>query len=67
MHGPKAEIGYAFAWISDLPYGQSSSAYGYGGVFFSGAAGALYKPGNGLTFRAEAGVSGLKLGVGWLF
>lgn len=64
---PKVEAGYAFAWISGLPNGVSSSAYGYGGVFFSGAAGALYKTNSGLTLRAEAGVSGLKVGVGWLF
>jgi hypothetical protein len=60
---PKLEAGYAFGWLSDA----SVAIGGYGGTFVSGAAGLLYKLGSGLTFRAEAGSSGLKAGVGWLF
>lgn len=61
---PKAEAGYAFAWVSG-----SSGTYGtgYGGIFASGAGGAIYKLDNGLTLRGEIGISGAKLGVGWLF
>jgi hypothetical protein len=60
---PKAELGYAFAWFS----GDNTYGSGYGGLFASGAGGALYKLGNGLTLRAEVGISGLKGGVAWLF
>jgi len=62
---PKLEIGYAFGWFSDL--GTNMAQGSYGGPFADGAVGALYKLGNGLTLRAEAGYSGLKLGAGWLF
>jgi hypothetical protein len=60
---PKVEAGYAFGWLS----GASYAIGGYGGTFVNGAAGLLYKLDNGLALRAEAGTSGLKLGVGWLF
>lgn len=46
---------------------QSGPQPSYGGVFVDGAAGVLYSMDNGLTLRAEAGIAGLKLGVGWLF
>ncbi|HXJ22035.1 MAG TPA: hypothetical protein VMT03_17565 [Polyangia bacterium] len=60
---PKIEAGYAIGWLS----GASYDIGGYGGTFASGAAGLLYRLDGGLTLRAEAGTSGLKLGVGWLF
>ncbi len=60
---PKLEAGYAFGWLS----GNAYNAGGYGGVFLNGAAGALYRLDSGLTLRAEAGYSGLKLGVAWMF
>ncbi len=62
---PKLEAGYAFGWFSNL--GPNMAAASYGGAFVSGDAGALYNINNGLTLRAEAGTSGLKLGAGWLF
>jgi len=62
---PKIEIGYAFGWFSDL--GPNTAQASYGGAFADGAVGALYNLGGGLTLRAEAGFSGLKLGAGWLF
>jgi hypothetical protein len=61
---PKLEAGYAIAWFSS-DYGDNIP--GYGGLFVSGAGGVLYKLDNGMTLRAEAGISGLKAGVGWLF
>lgn len=61
---PKAELGYAFAWFSNS-YGSGIPAYG--GVFVSGAAGVMFRLDSGLTLRAEAGISGLKAGVAWLF
>jgi hypothetical protein len=61
---PKLELGYAYAWFSS-DYGPNVG--GYGGLFLSGAAGLLYKMDNGLAIRAEAGVSGLKAGLAWLF
>lgn len=60
---PKLEAGYAFGWLSGTNYAVG----GYGGTFVNGAGGLLYKLDSGLTLRAEAGTSGLKLGVGWLF
>jgi hypothetical protein len=62
---PKIELGYAFGWFSDWNFGGSRPTYG--GFFYDGDAGALYKLNNGLTLRAEVGVDGLKLGAGWLF
>ena len=62
---PKIELGYAFGWFSGV---DSSYAYpSYGGFFYDGDAGALYKLNSGLTLRAEVGVDGLKLGAGFLF
>ncbi len=62
---PKIEGGYAFGWFSgfESTVGRPS----YGGAFFDGAAGLLYKLNSGITLRVEAGVAGLKLGAGWLF
>jgi hypothetical protein len=62
---PKVELGYALGWYSNL--GSNSAIGSYGGVWADGAVGALYNIGGGLTLRAEAGSSGLKLGAGWLF
>jgi hypothetical protein len=63
---PKAEAGYEIAWVSGYPSGYGSPSYG--GVFIDGAAGLLYKIGNGnLTLRAEAGSFGLKGGIGAVF
>jgi hypothetical protein len=62
---PKVELGYAFGWISGWEFGGTSPTYG--GFFWDGDAGALYKTDSGLTLRAEVGVDGLKLGAGWLF
>jgi hypothetical protein len=65
---PKVELGYAFGWASGWDRGWDSGYYpAHGGLFLNGAIGALYQMRNGLTFRAEAGYAGLKLGVGWLF
>ncbi len=64
---PKLELGYAFGWFSNWDTGFGSSQPTYGGFFVAGDIGALYKLGNGLTLRAEAGSDGLKLGAGWLF
>jgi len=62
---PKIEAGYAFGWFSNV--GTNMVAASYGGIFADGAVGALYNLGGGLTLRAEAGSSGLKVGAGWLF
>jgi hypothetical protein len=62
---PKGELGYAFGWLSGWDFGGTSPTYG--GLFATGAAGLLYKLENGLTFRVEAGIAGLKVGAGWLF
>jgi hypothetical protein len=62
---PKVELGYAFGWLSDWNYPGSSPTYG--GFFYDGDVGALYKLNSGLTLRAEVGVDGLKLGAGFLF
>jgi hypothetical protein len=60
---PKVEAGYAFGWLSDTTYAVA----GYGGTFVNGAGGLLYRVGEAITLRAEAGASGLKVGAGWLF
>jgi hypothetical protein len=63
---PKVEVGWGFGWHSSAS--GYSGAYGsYGGFYPDGAGGVLYKLDSGLTLRAEAGITGLKLGVGWLF
>jgi hypothetical protein len=62
---PKLDVGYAFGWYSGWSGGGARP--GYGGPFADGAVGALYQLGGGLTVRAEAGSSGLRLGAGWLF
>jgi len=63
---PKIEMGYAFGWYSDTP--QGASGLSGGNHFFPDAtAGLLYKIGNGLTLRAEAGYVGGKGGIAWLF
>jgi hypothetical protein len=61
---PKAELGYAFGWFSGADFVGRPA---YGGFFLAADAGLLYKLNNGLTLRAEAGSSGLKVGAGWLF
>jgi hypothetical protein len=62
---PKVEAGYEIAWISGFPSGYSSPSYG--GVYVSGAAGLVYRLGNSLALRAEAGSFGLKGGIGLKF
>jgi hypothetical protein len=62
---PKIELGYAFGWFSGWDFTGPQPTYG--GFFYDGDAGALYKLNNGLTLRAEVGVDGLKLGAGFLF
>jgi hypothetical protein len=62
---PKIELGYAFGWFSDWNYNSPRPTYG--GFFWDGTVGALYKLDNGITLRAEAGYAGLKLGAGFLF
>ena len=63
---PKIEIGYAFGWYSDTN-GATTGLSGGNHFFPSGTAGVLYKLGNGITLRAEAGYVGGKAGVAWLF
>jgi hypothetical protein len=64
---PKIELGYAFGWYSDTN-GTSTGTLSGGNHFFpDGTAGLLYKLGNGITLRAEAGYVGGKAGVAWLF
>lgn len=63
---PKAEAGYQIAWVSG--YNGLGSAPGYGGIFVNGAVGLIYKLGGGnINLRAEAGYSGIKGGVGFVF
>ena len=63
---PKVELGYAFGWYSDTN-GTMGSLQGGNHFFPDGTAGLLYKIGNGLTLRAEAGYVGGKGGIAWLF
>jgi hypothetical protein len=63
---PKVELGYAFGWYSDTN-GASTGLSGGNHFFPDGTAGLLYKLGNGITLRAEAGYVGGKAGVAWLF
>ena len=64
---PKIELGYAFGWYSDTN-GMSTTGLSGGNHFFpDGTAGLLYRIGNGLTLRAEAGYVGGKVGLAWLF
>ena len=60
------ELGYAFGWYSDTN-GTMGSLQGGNHFFPDGTAGLLYKIGNGLTLRAEAGYVGGKAGIAWLF
>lgn len=64
---PKVEIGYAFGWYSDTQGGTTSGLSGGNHLFPDGTAGLLYKLGNGITLRAEAGYVGGKVGLAWLF
>jgi hypothetical protein len=64
---PKVELGYAFGWFSGWDGMNGVSQPAYGGFFWDGAVGAMYKLPAGVTLRAEAGYAGLKLGAGWLF
>ena len=62
---PKAEIGFnhwTYNYGGFTGTGRSDSP-----VFINGAAGAMCKTNGGLTLRAEAGYTGLALGVGWFF
>lgn len=61
---PKAELGYNHYSYNYNGYTGGGS---YSPVFINGAAGAMYKTRAGLTLRAEVGITGLALGVGWLF
>jgi len=63
---PKVELGYAFGWYSDTQ-GTTTGLSGGNHFYPSGTAGILYKVGNGLTLRAEAGNIGAKGGISWLF
>ncbi len=63
---PKVELGYAFGWYSDTN-GMTTGLSGGNHFFPDGTAGLLYKIGNGLTLRAEAGYVGGKGGIAWLF
>lgn len=63
---PKIEMGYAFGWYSDTN-GTTTGLSGGNHFFPSGTAGVLYKVGNGITLRAEAGYVGGKAGLAWLF
>jgi hypothetical protein len=63
---PKVELGYAFGWYSDTN-GASGGLSGGNHLFPDGTAGLLYKLGNGITLRAEAGYLGGKAGLAWLF
>ncbi|HEY4393769.1 MAG TPA: hypothetical protein VGP64_06885 [Polyangia bacterium] len=61
---PKAEIGYNHYSYNYNGYTGGGS---YSPIYVNGAAGAMFKTRAGLTLRAEAGITGLALGVGWLF
>jgi hypothetical protein len=62
---PKAEAGWGIGWYSsDVAGGTRSS---HGGIHLDGAAGVIYKIGDGLTLRGEVGYTGLKGGVAWTF
>jgi len=63
---PKVELGYAFGWYSDTN-GTTTGLSGGNHFFPDGTAGLLYKLGNGITLRAEAGYVGGKAGIAWLF
>lgn len=57
---PKLDMGFGFgSWSSDFPGSEPS---GYGGIFFQGAAGVVYKM-DRLMLRAELGSETLRLGV----
>ena len=64
---PKIELGYAFGWYSDTNGASSGTLSGGNHFFPDGTAGLLYKLGNGITLRAEAGYVGGKAGIAWLF
>jgi hypothetical protein len=63
---PKIELGYAVGWYSDTN-GSTTGLSGGNHFFPDGTAGLLYKLGNGITLRAEAGYVGGKAGIAWLF
>jgi hypothetical protein len=63
---PKLDLGFGFgSWSApaDWTYGNPS---GYGGVFFAGSAGIVYKM-DKLLLRAEVGSGSLRAGVGFHF
>jgi len=63
---PKAEAGWAFGWYSNAASGATGLSGG-GGPYASGAVGLIYKFTNAIAGRAEAGYSGLKAGVAFVF
>ena len=62
---PKLELGYHIGWVTSSYTGGTFDNYST--VLVNGAGGALYRLANAITLRAEVGVSGLKVGAGWLF
>ena len=64
---PKVELGYAIGWYSDTNGATTTGLSGGNHLFPNGTAGLLYKLGNGITLRAEAGYAGGKAGIAWLF
>ena len=63
---PKIELGYAFGWYSDTN-GATDGPVGREPLLPRRHRRLLYKLGNGITLRAEAGYVGGKAGVAWLF
>jgi len=63
---PKIELGYEFGWYSDTQ-GSTGGLSGGNRFYPDGTAGLLYRLGNGITLRAEAGYVGGKAGVAWLW
>lgn len=62
---PKLDLGFGFgSWSSSAPGIGNPS--GYGGIFFQGAAGVVYKL-NRISLRAEVGSSSLRAGVSFAF
>jgi len=61
---PKLDLGFGFGSWSSSFTGENPS--GYGGVFFQGAAGVVYKL-NRVSLRAEVGSSSLRAGVSFAF
>jgi len=61
---PKLDLGFGFgSWSSDF---TGSNPSGYGGVYFQGAAGIVYKLSR-VSLRAEVGSGSLRAGVSFAF